>query len=269
MLPTAWLALCATAFVMGLRHGLDADHLAAIDGLTRYNSAGAPRLARWSGMLFALGHGAMVLLTAGIVGSTAVVLSVPEWLEGVGAWISIAFLVALGALNLRIVLTTPAEQVVNLSGIRAGPLLRLFNIGRPFGVAAVGFLFAVSFDTLTQVLLFATAATRMGGALRAVQIGLVFVTAMALVDGLNGGWLAGLMRAQDRRARLASRVLGLFVALLSFGVAGVGAVRYFDSRLDAVLEGYSGVLGVALILGSVVVVGLIGRLTSRRRQTAG
>ena len=36
-LPTEWLALLGLVFVLGAKHGLDADHLAAIDGLTRYN----------------------------------------------------------------------------------------------------------------------------------------------------------------------------------------------------------------------------------------
>ena len=49
-LPTHWLALVAVVFLLGLKHGLDPDHLAAIDGLTRYNAARRPLLARWSGL---------------------------------------------------------------------------------------------------------------------------------------------------------------------------------------------------------------------------
>ena len=37
-LPTEWTALCALVFLLGLKHGFDADHLATIDGLTRYNA---------------------------------------------------------------------------------------------------------------------------------------------------------------------------------------------------------------------------------------
>src|SRR6185369_2632513 len=37
-LPTHWLSLVAVVFMLGLKHGLDADHLAAIDGLTRFNA---------------------------------------------------------------------------------------------------------------------------------------------------------------------------------------------------------------------------------------
>ena len=40
------LALVLLVFVLGLKHGFDADHLAAIDGLTRYNLRQAPARAR-------------------------------------------------------------------------------------------------------------------------------------------------------------------------------------------------------------------------------
>jgi high-affinity nickel-transport protein len=53
-LPATWTALCALAFVLGARHGFDADHLATIDGLTRYNARTNPALARFCGALFSL-----------------------------------------------------------------------------------------------------------------------------------------------------------------------------------------------------------------------
>ena len=42
-LPTEWTSLAAVVFLLGLKHGFDADHLATIDGLTRVNArAGRP-----------------------------------------------------------------------------------------------------------------------------------------------------------------------------------------------------------------------------------
>jgi len=35
-LPADWLSLLTLTFVLGMKHGFDADHLATIDGLTRY-----------------------------------------------------------------------------------------------------------------------------------------------------------------------------------------------------------------------------------------
>ncbi len=63
-LPNEWIALLALVFVLGAKHGLDADHLATIDGLTRHNLRIAPARARWCGSLFSLGHGAIVMLLA-------------------------------------------------------------------------------------------------------------------------------------------------------------------------------------------------------------
>jgi high-affinity nickel-transport protein len=48
-LPADWLSLLLLTLVLGMKHGFDADHLATIDGLTRYNSRHNPRLARQPG----------------------------------------------------------------------------------------------------------------------------------------------------------------------------------------------------------------------------
>ena len=56
-LPATWTALCVLGFVLGARHGFDADHLATIDVLTRYNARTNPALARFCGALFSLAHG--------------------------------------------------------------------------------------------------------------------------------------------------------------------------------------------------------------------
>ena len=45
-LPSDWTSLCAVVFLLGMRHGLDADHLAAIDGLTRLNQRGRGAFTR-------------------------------------------------------------------------------------------------------------------------------------------------------------------------------------------------------------------------------
>src|SRR2546423_345552 len=68
-LPSHWLALVAVVFLLGLKHGLDPDHLAAIDGLTRFNASRRPRVSRWSGLLFSAGHG--VVVTAGMMATDA------------------------------------------------------------------------------------------------------------------------------------------------------------------------------------------------------
>src|SRR3979490_259233 len=49
------LALAVVALVLGMRHGVDADHLAAIDAMTRCNADARPALARRTGLWFSIG----------------------------------------------------------------------------------------------------------------------------------------------------------------------------------------------------------------------
>ena len=100
-LPDDGFALVLLVFALGLRHGFDADHLATIDGLTRFNARSNPRWARFCGTLFSLGHGAVVVAIALAVSLLSRRWTAPEWLEMSGAWISIVFLTLLGVLNLR------------------------------------------------------------------------------------------------------------------------------------------------------------------------
>jgi high-affinity nickel-transport protein len=94
-LPTEWSALCSLVFLLGMRHGFDADHLAAIDGLTRLGSHHRQAHARYCGALFSLGHGVVVLAIAAAVGLLSEHWAPPSWLDAFGAWVSIGFLLLL------------------------------------------------------------------------------------------------------------------------------------------------------------------------------
>ena len=47
-LPSDWFGLLAVVYLLGMRHGMDADHLATIDGFTRANQIARPGVAGWS-----------------------------------------------------------------------------------------------------------------------------------------------------------------------------------------------------------------------------
>ncbi len=247
-LPNDWIALLALVFILGAKHGLDADHLATIDGLTRYNLRLAPQRARWCGSLFSLGHGAVVMLIALGVGLASVKWQVPEWMEDLGTWISISFLTLLGILNLRAVLTAPAGDMVATVGFKAGLLRRLQATSHPLAIAAVGSLFALSFDTLSQAALFAVTATQHGGVAHTLALGLAFTIGMLLADGANGLWIARMLRRADQRARIASRVMGLMVAAISLSVAAFGLARWLRADISQWYEGKELLVGVAVIL---------------------
>jgi high-affinity nickel-transport protein len=248
-LPADWGALCALVFLLGLKHGFDADHLATIDGLTRLNAraAGSARWARWCGGLFSAGHGAVVLAIAAVVGMASERWTPPGWLDATGAWISIGFLFALGLVNLRVVLAAPAGQVVAPVGIKGRFLGRLAYARHPVAVAGVGALFALSFDTVSQSALFALTATQFGGIGHALALGGLFVAGMLVTDGLNGLWIARLLARADRLAALASRTMGLAVAAVSLLVAGFGLARMFSPWLEDWGEGKELAFGATVI----------------------
>jgi high-affinity nickel-transport protein len=246
-LPATWTALCLLAFGLGAKHGFDADHLATIDGITRCNARTNPRLARFAGSLFSLGHGAVVLLVALVAGTLASGWHTPDWLEATGAGVSIVVLFALAFVNVRAVLTTAPGAIVAPAGIKGRLLGRFFAVHRAPAVAAIGALFALSFDTVSQAALFALAAGRFGGVAHALFVAGLFVLGMLAVDGVNGVWLARLIRRADRTAAIASRVMACAVAGASFAIGLLAAARLALPSLDAWTSGRELAIGASVV----------------------
>jgi high-affinity nickel-transport protein len=267
-LPTEWSALAALVFLLGLKHGFDADHLAAIDGLTRHNARLGRRFARYCGALFSLGHGAIVLAIAVAVGVASTRWDAPQWLELSGAWISIGFLTLIGIVNLRAVLGAAPHEVVAPVGIKGRFLGRLNRAGRPWSVALVGALFAASFDTVSQSALFALTATQFGGVEHAVFLGLLFVLGMLVTDGINGLWISRLIARADQIAVIASRVMSVAVSGVALLVAAFGVAKMALPAVDNWSDGKEmafGAIVVAVIASSYVVArGLAQRDAARR-----
>lgn len=246
-LPNDWLALLAVVYALGLKHGMDPDHLATIDGIARGNAARKPRLARWSGFLFSAGHGAIVILVAIGVSVFAQQWETPAWLDALGAWISIGFLYALGLLNLHRVFATRADQVVAPAGLKSRLLGRLAQVGHPALIAAVGALFALSFDTVSQVALFSLTASSMAGWGFSIMLGVAFMLGMMTTDGVNGLWIARLLARADRRALVASRAMGLAIAGLSLLVGSYGLARLYFPAIAGHSAGRELLFGCAAV----------------------
>src|SRR5476649_2694607 len=82
------------SLVLGLRHGLDPDHLTAIDGLSRI------RPKATNGLYFALGHGFVVTVLAAGIGA-----AISGRMEFLGPWV----LILIGVINLwRLIRRTPS-----------------------------------------------------------------------------------------------------------------------------------------------------------------
>ena len=248
LLPHDWLGLVLVVFLLGVKHGMDPDHLATIDGMTRFNAQRRPRLSRWSGFLFSLGHGTVVTLVAAVVALGATSWSAPVWLEDLGTWISIVFLLLLGIVNLREVFRAPHDEAVHAVGMMGHFMRRFTQTNHPAVIAAVGAAFALSFDTISQTALFALTASNLAGCLFSIALGLLFMVGMMLTDGVNGFWIARLLRQTNQRALIASRVMGLSIGFLSIVIALLGMAKYFAPAFSAMLEGANLLMSAGLVL---------------------
>lgn len=235
----------ALVFALGVKHGLDPDHLVAIDGLTRSSGAGRPR--RWNGVFFSLGHGLVVTLIGVALALAALDWQPPAWLEHAGAWISIGVLLVLGGANLAAALRA-GDGGARLAGPRGRWLASWLSAGsHPLLVACIGAAFAISFDTLSHALVFSAAGAASAGWMLALALGLVFTLGMALTDALNGWWVARLLASADRRAARASRLMSLAIAALCLLIAAAGIAGYVVPVVGEFVEVAAPVLGVATL----------------------
>lgn len=244
--------LGTTAYVLGLRHAFDADHIAAIDNTTR-QLLSRGRSARGVGLWFSLGHATVVtvlclLLTLGIGALTA---SLPDpasplrvWTGVIGPVVSGVFLLVIAAANILVLRQRRGPGSTHRHGGPAWVLLGRLDavIDRPSRMYAVGLLFGLGFDTATEIGLLALAGTAASHSAVAsgpvpwwvvLTLPVLFTAGMSLLDSAQG--------AMSRRAyswRSTTRE---------------GAVR----RYDLLVTGVS--IVVALVIGVVELSGVVLR----------
>jgi len=227
-----WLLL-ATAVLLGLRHGIDWDHIAAIADLTSAPMETQP--AMLLGGLYAAGH-SLVLL---IIGGGAVLLgaelpdAVDRYTEPVvGATLLLLGLVLLAALIFaRSQYRMRSRWMLLLAGVFGAydwarervtqtprPERRRFEQYSHRAAFGMGMLHGVGAETPTQVLLFAAAADA-GGRAAGFTILLCFVFGLLCSNSSLSGMAAfGYMKA--RTLRPASLALGAVTGVFSV-VVGV------------------------------------------------
>jgi high-affinity nickel-transport protein len=246
-------SLLAVVYLLGLKHGMDPDHLLVIDGLSRTNSECRPRLARWAGLLFSFGHGLVVVAASLLVSFVANEWQIPGWLEYSGALISICFLFALGGINFMAAFQTTPDGVVPMRGLKSRWVKHFVKGEHPALIVGIGALFALSFDTVTHAMLFGTAASNLMQWQGAFLVGTVFMLGMMTTDTLNGIWIFHLLKRANRHAQMVSRVLCLTIAGISITIGSIALLRLFFSSLQEVVEqwwSYSGILIMLFILFS-------------------
>ncbi|GAC1438486.1 MAG: hypothetical protein NVS1B11_30760 [Terriglobales bacterium] len=192
-------ATLIVGLALGMRHGTDPDHLAAIDGLTRIR----PRST--NGIFFALGHGFVVTMLAVGIGHV-----IAARFAFIGPWT----LILIGTANLWRILFAPRLPKIVKRPIVAQPFL-------------LGMLLAAGFETASQL-----SALILAGRINAWLLGIFFSGGMLLVDGLDGYLAAStqqLAAVGHANAKAASRLLGLLVVIFSFGLGGA---ELTDMNLD-------------------------------------
>jgi nickel/cobalt transporter (NiCoT) family protein len=223
------ISLILLVFVLGLRHGLDADHLACIDGLTRYNWRLNSPIARWVGTLFSFGHGLVVASVAIILGVFIKNFKFPEYFDTLVIWISIISLFLIGTLNIYNLLRTKStsNEDFQISGIKGKFLPRIVQeTTNPFLVILIGGLFAMAADTVSQTAMWAIAAGNSGSYMPFI-LGIVFMIGMMLTDTIDSFVAYRMINQSSRLGQSASRVMGWVIVALAYGVSFYEAFTFF------------------------------------------
>lgn len=249
------LGTALLAWSLGLRHAVDADHIAAIDNVTRKMMQGGKR-PLGVGLFFSLGHSTVVFLASVAIAATATAFKaqIAEYhaVGGViGTGLSALFLLAIAAVNLvvlrriatafgdlragRPIAAASLDDLLTGGGYLTAILRPAFRlITRSWHMYPLGLLFGLGFDTATEVGVLGISAA---GATKGLDIWAIltfpalFAAGMSLVDAMDGILMVG-----------------------AYGWAFVKPVRklYYNMTITAV-----SVL-VAVVVGGIEVLGLIG-----------
>jgi nickel/cobalt transporter (NiCoT) family protein len=229
------LGTALLAFSLGLRHAVDADHIAAIDNSTRKLMQAGQRPV-FIGLLFALGHSTIVLLGSWAIAATAAAIqqrfaALRSFGGLVGTLVSITFLVGVAAANIA---------SLRANGPPGSWLARLTTrlVRCSWHMYPLGVLFGLGFDTATEIgVLNISAMSSVQGLPLATTLvfPLLFAAAMATVDSLDNifmvkvySWTGG---NPLRRTRY-SLVVTLVSVCAALGVGSLEALDLLRERLS-------------------------------------
>ena len=253
----AMLGTALLAWSLGLRHAVDADHIAAIDNVTRKLMQGGQRPLT-VGFWFAIGHSGIVLIGAVLIATAASALSRVEAAGEIGGVIatviSATFLFAIAAVNLIILKSVWAafthvrnggayvDEDMDILLANRGLLARIFKplfrlVTRSWHMAPLGFLFGLGFDTATEVAILGLSAGQAanGLALSTVLIfPLLFAAGMALVDTADGALMMGAYQwafVKPIRKLYYNITITLVSAIVAIVIGGIEAMALLGDKL--------------------------------------
>lgn len=253
LLGTAFLA-----YSLGLRHAVDADHIAAIDNVTRKLMQEGKRPVS-VGLMFSLGHSTVVVL--GSLAIAAASLKLQEHLAlfrgiggVIGTLVSSFFLLVVGIFNLTILRSVVAafrrvrrgepyvEEDLNLLLASRGLLSRIFKplfaaISKPWHMFPLGLLFGLGFDTATEIGLLGISAAEASRGLSLASIlvfPVLFAAGMSLVDTTDNVLMLGAYRwayAKPIRKLYYNMTITSVSVLVALAVGGVESLGLVGARL--------------------------------------
>jgi high-affinity nickel-transport protein len=209
------LGLATIAYGFGLRHAVDADHIAAIDNTTR-KLVQEGKQPTAIGLFFSLGHSTIVIVLSAMVAFSAGFVNehLPQYKaigSLIGTTVSALFLILIGILNLMVFIDVLKiwrhvtkkgrfnEDHVDHHLHDRGLLARLFKplikaVSKSQNMYLVGLLFGLGFDTATEVGLLSISAASISKGIPPICIMLLpcaFTVGMALIDTIDGILMLG------------------------------------------------------------------------------
>jgi len=209
------LGTAALAYSFGLRHAFDADHIAAIDNVTRKLMQDGQRPAG-VGLFFSLGHSTIVVALSVVLAITATALqgnfeALKTFGAVAGTLVSALFLFAIAAANVIVlvsiyrVFTTVksggafVEEDLDIVLANRGLLGRLFRrffraVDASWKMYPIGVLFGLGFDTATEVGLLGISASQAAQGMSIWSILVfpaLFTAGMTLIDTTDSVLMLG------------------------------------------------------------------------------
>jgi high-affinity nickel-transport protein len=282
----ATLSLCLLAYGFGLRHAVDADHIAAIDNVTRKLMQEKKRPVA-VGFFFSLGHSTVVILMCLLValGTDFVKTHFPEFQEvgsAIGTSVSATFLLVIAAINFVIFLEVykafraakagkvysedALQDLLNGRGLLARILRPLFKfVSKSWHMYPIGFLFGLGFDTATEVALLAIAATQAAQQVPLLSImvfPLLFTAGMCLIDTTDGVVMLGAYGwafVKPMRKLFYNMTITLVSFLIALAIGSLEALSIIASKwhLDGGVWSYVNILGENSSVLGYAIIGLL------------
>jgi nickel/cobalt transporter (NiCoT) family protein len=276
------LGTAMVAYGLGLRHAVDADHIAAIDNVTRKLMQEGKKPVT-VGLFFALGHSSVVLIASAGVALTASVLGARSGLREIGATlgtlVSFGFLWLIAVINLltlrgvwaafRRVRASGTYEHADLDAmlVKGGVAARFFRplfalMRHSWQMFPLGFLFGLGFETATEVMLLGMSAEQASHGVSLASILLfpaMFAAGMTLVDTTDGALMLGAYGwafVKPVRKLYYNIIVTLTSAAVAFLVGGVEALGLLNNHFGftgafwdvvASLNSHFGLLGYAVI----------------------